>query len=81
MSASSLIVVGFSHLLSCFDYDESLKGEVLPEPELKLDYVKDDNPREEMEKGDYSQARISSTTGLQLELSTANRMMEENDLL
>ena len=54
---------------------------MLPDPEIRLDYIKDDNPREEMEKGEYSQARISSTTGLQLELPTANRMMEENDLL
>lgn len=26
MSLSSLIVVGFSHLLTCFKYDESLGG-------------------------------------------------------
>ena len=30
MSGSSLLVVGFSHLLSFFEYDESLRGEVLP---------------------------------------------------
>jgi hypothetical protein len=41
MSCSSLLVVGFSHLLSCFSYDDSLSEvrQTFPKAESTLDLV------------------------------------------
>ena len=67
MSASSLIVVGFSHLLSLFEYDESFRGETLPEDVIDFGESKSDNQystREDTKDGIYPSFRNSNNFAL-----------------